>query len=89
MALLNQTITMGKTAQDILARYHGWGGFIIVALTEDMWINFGANADVDTGEKLYLDSPAKFSAAEFPELNSRVSIFSATTGAKFTLRPLG
>lgn len=89
MGIRNLTITTGGTAQDILANHHGWGGFIINALDEDMWINFGADAAVDSGEKIYQDSPSKFSYSEFPELNARVSIISATTGAKFTIRPIG
>lgn len=89
MGIRNLEITTGGVAQDILANHHGWGGFIINALTENMWINFGADAAEDAGELIYQGSPAKFSYSEFPELNARVSIFSATTGAKFTLRPIG
>lgn len=89
MPILNRTITTGGVAQDILANGHGWGGFIINCLDEDAWLSFGSDAAVDNGEKLYQDSPAKYSYTEFPELGARVSIFSATTGAKFTIRPIG
>lgn len=87
MGIRNLTITTGGTAQDLLPAFHAWGGFIITPLTEDMWINFGADAATDQGEKLFLNSPAKFSGRDFPEFNGRVSIVSATTGAKFTVRP--
>ena len=87
MPILNRTITTGGAAQDVLSAFHGWGGFILTPLTEDMWLNFGADAAADAGEKVFLNSPTKFSAANFPEFNARVSIFSATTGAKFTVRP--
>lgn len=89
MGIRNLTITTGGTAQDILSEGHGWGGFIITPLDEDMWIQFGSDAAVDDGEKIFQNSPAKFSYTEFPELNARVSVLSATTGAKFTLRPIG
>lgn len=87
MAIQNEVIVTGGVAQDLLPNFHGNGGFIINAITEDMWINFGADAAADTGEKIYKDNPAKFSAMNFPEFNARVSIVSATTGAKFTIRP--
>lgn len=87
MGIRNEVIVAGGTAQDILPALHSWGGFIINAETEDMIIQFGSTAAVGNGEILYKDSPAKFSASDFPEFNSRVSIFSPTTGATFTIRP--
>lgn len=89
MPIINGTITAGGTAQNLLSAFHSWGGFILTPLTEDMWIQFGRDAAIDDGEKVFLNSPAKFSATDFPELNARVSIISATTGAKYTLRPTG
>lgn len=83
----NMTITAGGTAQNLLAAFHGWGGFILTPLTEDMWLRFDGDAAVDAGEKIFLNAPAKFSADNFPAFNARVSIVSATTGAKFTVRP--
>lgn len=89
MPIINGTITTGATAQNLLAAFHSWGGFILTPHDEDMWIQFGRDAAIDDGEKVYQDSPTKFSYTDFPELNARVSIISATTGAKFTVRPIG
>lgn len=88
-AIQNREITLGGTAEDILTNGHGWGGFIINPLDEDLWIQFGSDAGVDDGELVYRNSPSKYSYSEFPALGARVSVYSATTGAKFTLRPIG
>lgn len=89
MGIRNLSQTAGGVAQDILPAFHSNGGFILTALSSDGWINFGADAAPDTGERLYVDSPTKFSYAEFPELNARVSVYFPTTGDKFTFRPIG
>lgn len=86
MSIRNLTIATGGAAQDLFPAFHGVGGFIITPLDEDMWIQFGANAAVDSGEKIFQNSGSKFTYDQYPELNARVSVFSATAGAKFTLR---
>ena len=85
--LRNIVITTGGTAQDALPARLGRSGLIVDPLTEDCWVNFGANAAVDVGELVkFADVPRRFDIVDTPEIGGRVSILSATTGVKINLR---
>lgn len=85
-SLRNETITTGGVAQDLLPERLGRSQLIITPLTEDLWVNFGETAAVDNGELIPSGESSIFSGARFPEIGGRVSVFSATTGAKITVR---
>lgn len=87
ISLRNGSLVAGGTAQDALPARLGRSRLIISAQTENMWVNFGENAAADDGELIYSGSiPRVFSVDEFPEIGARVSIVSATTGAKYQIR---
>lgn len=82
----NFTLTTGGVAENALPARLGRSRLIITALDEDGWVNIGATAATNVGEKLYQGSPSQFSVFNFPTIGGAVSVFSATTGAKFTIR---
>lgn len=86
VSLKNGTIVTGGTAQNALPERIGRSKVIVAAQTENTWINFGEDAAADDGELIYAGSSAAFSVENFPEIGARVSIVSATTGAKYQIR---
>jgi hypothetical protein len=87
-SLRNVAITTGGVAEDILPARLGRSRLIITPLDEDLWINFGEAAAVDNGELIPADVSSTFSVDKFPEIGGSVSAFSATTGAKITIREM-
>lgn len=88
MPIKTVTILTGGVSQDLFPAFSAIGGFIINAVTENAIIQFGSDASPTNGETIYKGSPAKFSYKEFPEMNARISIYSATTGSVITIRPI-
>jgi hypothetical protein len=82
----NLSITAGGVAQDLLPANLGRSRLIIEPITEDCWVNFGSTAAVDSGEKIVNGTSSVFTVEKFPEIGGRVSVFSATTGAKIIVR---
>lgn len=88
MSIRNVAITSGGTAQDALPARPGRTFLEIDPITESCWVNFGTNAAVDTGVLIDVDEkpPRRFCVEDAPDIGGRVSIFSATTGAKIIIR---
>lgn len=86
MGISNKTITTGGVAQDLLPARLGRSRLIINPITEDCWVNFGVTAAVDSGEKIVSGTSSVYTVEKFPEIGGRVSVFSATTGAKIIVR---
>lgn len=85
MPIRNISFTLGGTAQDALPANLGRTRVNISPTTEDCWVNFGANAGVDIGTKVVLNTSKEFVVWKWPEIGGRVSIFSATTAAKIAI----
>jgi hypothetical protein len=85
MPIRNISFTLGGTAQDALPANLGRTRVNIKPTTEDCWINFGATAAVDTGFKVANGTEKEFLVWKYPEVGGRLSIFSATTGAKISI----
>lgn len=89
-SLRNIAIAAGGVAEDILPERLGRTSVVIKPITEDCWVNFGETAAVDNGWLVEFDSPAadgkEFHVKKFPEVGGKVSVFSATTGAKILVQ---
>lgn len=82
----NFNITLGGTAETLLAARLGRSRLIITPLDEDCWIRWNGTAAVDAGELCYQGSPNQFSVENFPEIGGEVSVYSATTDSDITIR---
>lgn len=81
----NVSITLGATAEDILAADPTRQALMIVATTEAGWLKFGGTAAADDGIPIAQDAAYIFNAADFPDIKKAVNYLSATTGAKIAL----
>jgi hypothetical protein len=84
----NLVITAGGVAQDLLPVNYGRTRITVEPITEDCWVNIGTTAAVDVGEKVLNGTQSVFDVANYPEVGGRVSVFSATTGAKIIVREM-
>lgn len=87
MAVLNVSITTGGTAEvpALLVEDHSRLSVRIKPTTEDLWVNFGATAAVDTGILISSGSVEFFNADEYPDIKKYVSLRSATSAAKINI----
>jgi hypothetical protein len=82
MAVTNFSLPLGGTAQNILAADETRRYVRITPTTENVWINFGATAVVDTGILVPLNTPLVLNSNDAPDIRKSISIVSATTAAK-------
>ena len=87
-SLKNGSITTGGTAQDALPERLGRTTVVVQAQDEDMFVNFGTNAAIDTGYMIPVRAEVRFEVWKFPEVGGRVSIISPSTGAKYEIQDI-
>lgn len=82
MATVNLAIPSGGTAADILDADMLRGYVEITAVDEDVWVKFGADADVDDGDFILAGQTRAWLRKHRPEITARVSVVAATTGSR-------
>lgn len=82
------SVTLGGTAQDAVAANAGRQYLLVqnIDATADLWVNFGADAAVNTAGSIQLKPAASIVFEDRITPSGRVSVVGATTGHKFTIK---
>jgi hypothetical protein len=81
---LNGTITLGGTAQQLLARDGNRGFFAFQNnSSEDMWLSFAGTAAIDVGIKIPSGGSCEYLVENKRDIGNPISVYGATTGSKF------